>query len=511
MALKHPELERSLVGRWSNRRPKDLAIPTPFAPSAEYPKLVRTDERSQSLTNEKGVLARLLLPNDFVSDDPFDELKGLADTAGIEVCGTIFQKREHPDHSTYLGKGKVEELVNFVEHVGADVVLFDNDLTPAQTRNLEKSLGTKVIDRSELILDIFATNARTHEARLAVELAQLEYSLPRLKRMWTHLSRQTMGVGMRGPGEKQLEVDRRLAEKRIHDLKMDLSKVEKRKAREVASRDGTFCVSIVGYTNAGKSTLMNTLTGAGVEAADKLFATLDTRTRRWMLPGWGPILLSDTVGFIRDLPHHLIASFRATLEEARQADLLMHVADASNPSVFQQISSVYKVLKELDIQEKDTLLVLNKCDCPGADERISLVHERYPNAIPISALSELGLQRLSMAVSDSLTSSFVELELRLPIGDGKTIAWLATHAEVLSKHYQDDLCLVHCRMSIGCAGKLAGNGVDMRVLKGTLPEPIRQGLPNNATFVPAESQAFLPEVSMQDVSIQDLSVRPKVG
>ncbi len=471
---------------------------------------MRTDERSQSLTNEKGVLARLLLPNDFVSDDPFDELKGLADTAGIEVCGTIFQKREHPDHSTYLGKGKVEELVNFVEHVGADVVLFDNDLTPAQTRNLEKSLGTKVIDRSELILDIFATNARTHEARLAVELAQLEYSLPRLKRMWTHLSRQTMGVGMRGPGEKQLEVDRRLAEKRIHDLKMDLSKVEKRKAREVASRDGTFCVSIVGYTNAGKSTLMNTLTGAGVEAADKLFATLDTRTRRWMLPGWGPILLSDTVGFIRDLPHHLIASFRATLEEARQADLLMHVADASNPSVFQQISSVYKVLKELDIQEKDTLLVLNKCDCPG-DERISLVHERYPNAIPISALSGLGLQRLSMAVSDSLTSSFVELELRLPIGDGKTIAWLATHAEVLSKHYQDDLCLVHCRMSIGCAGKLAGNGVDMRVLQGTLPEPIRQGLPNNATFVPAESQTSLLEVSVPEVSIEDLNVRPKVG
>ena len=407
MALKHPELERSLVGRWSNRRPKDLAIPTPFAPSAEYPKLVRTDERSQSLTNEKGVLARLLLPNDFVSDDPFDELKGLADTAGIEVCGTIFQKREHPDHSTYLGKGKVEELVNFVEHVGADVVLFDNDLTPAQTRNLEKSLGTKVIDRSELILDIFATNARTHEARLAVELAQLEYSLPRLKRMWTHLSRQTMGVGMRGPGEKQLEVDRRLAEKRIHDLKMDLSKVEKRKAREVASRDGTFCVSIVGYTNAGKSTLMNTLTGAGVEAADKLFATLDTRTRRWMLPGWGPILLSDTVGFIRDLPHHLIASFRATLEEARQADLLMHVADASNPSVFQQISSVYKVLKELDIQEKDTLLVLNKCDCPGADERISLVHERYPKCDP-----HLGPKRARTPASLHGSERFVDIKFR---------------------------------------------------------------------------------------------------
>ena len=464
-------------------------------------KLVPTHDRSQSLASEKGVLARLLLPKDAVCDDPFDELKGLAQTAGIEVCGTIFQKREHPDQSTYLGRGKVEELANFVEHTRADVVLFDNDLTPAQTRNLEKALSTKVIDRSELILDIFATNARTHEARLAVELAQLEYSLPRLKRMWTHLSRQTMGVGMRGPGEKQLEVDRRLAEKRIYDLKADLSKVEKRKAREVASRDGTFCVSLIGYTNAGKSTLMNTLTGAGVEAADKLFATLDTRTRRWMLPGWGPVLLSDTVGFIRDLPHRLIASFRATLEEARQADLLMHVADASNPSVFQQISAVYKVLKDLGIEEKDTLLVLNKCDREGADERITLVQERYPNAIAISARSGLGMQRLAMLVSDSLTASFVELELRLPVSDGKTISWLATHAEVLSKHYQDEFCLVHCRMSVGCAGRLAGHGVDMRVLQGTLPEPAKQGLPNNATFIPAESMQAASEVSAQ----------PKVG
>ena len=187
---------------------------------------MHTHDRSQSLSSEKGILARLLLPNDHAADDPFDELKGLADTAGIAVCGTLFQKREHPDHSTYLGRGKVEELAMLVEHFKADIVLFDNDLTPAQTRNLEKAVGTKVIDRSELILDIFATNAQTHEARLAVELAQLEYSLPRLKRMWTHLSRQTMGVGMRGPGEKQLEVDRRLAEKRIHDLRSDLSKAQ---------------------------------------------------------------------------------------------------------------------------------------------------------------------------------------------------------------------------------------------------------------------------------------------
>lgn len=443
-------------------------------------------DRSQSLASEHGVLARLILPGDFTTDDPFDELRGLAQTAGIDVVGTLYQKREHPDQSTYLGKGKVDELSSLLSATGADVVVFDNDLTPAQTRNLEKALDVKVIDRSELILDIFATSARTHEARLAVELAQLEYSLPRLKRMWTHLSRQTMGVGMRGPGEKQLEVDRRLAEKRIHDLRTDLNKVEQRKAREVASREGTFCVSLVGYTNAGKSTLMNTLTSAGVEAADKLFATLDTRTRKWMLPGWGPVLLSDTVGFIRDLPHHLIASFRATLEEARQADLLLHVADASNPSVLHQISSVYKVLKELGIEEKDTLLVLNKVDCEGAEDRIPLVMERYPNAIPISAKSGFGLPNLSQAVSDALSAGFVELEVKLPVSDGKTIAWLSLHAEVLSKQYHDECTEIHCRLPKSAAGRLARQGLELRVLSGKLPETTQGGYPDRATYLPSD-------------------------
>ncbi len=447
---------------------------------------MHTHDHSQSLANEKCVLARLILQQESAGEDPFDELRGLAKTAGIDVVGTVYQKRDHPDQSTYLGKGKVSELAQLLESTDADVVVFDNDLNPAQTRNLEKALNVKVIDRSELILDIFATSAQTHEARLAVELAQLEYSLPRLKRMWTHLSRQTMGVGMRGPGEKQLEVDRRMAEKRIHDLRADLAKVERRKAREVASRDGTFCVSLIGYTNAGKSTLMNRLTGADVEAADKLFATLDTRTRRWMLPGWGPVLLSDTVGFIRDLPHHLIASFRATLEEARQADLLLHIADAGNPAVLQQISAVYKVLKDLGIDEKDTLLILNKADCDGASERIQQALERYPNAIPISARSGLGLDRFAQGVSDALSSNFVELELRLPITDGKTIAWLSSYAEILSKQFHDDFTLVHCRMPKGAAGKLAGQGFEMRVLAGKLPEPSKRGLPDKATYLPVE-------------------------
>ncbi len=386
--------------------------------------------RSESVALEKCVLARLIGPNDAFTENPLDELSGLAQTAGTEVVGGMVQRRESPDPKTFLGKGKVAELKQLVEMHSADLVVFDNDLSPSQTRNLEKALGIKVIDRTELILDIFASNAQTHEARLAVELAQLEYSLPRLKRMWTHLSRQTMGVGMRGPGEKQLEVDRRLVERRIHELKIDLQKVEKRKEREVAGRRDYLTVSLVGYTNAGKSTLMNVLTNADVEAVDKLFATLDTRTRRWTLPSWGPVLLSDTVGFIRDLPHKLVASFRATLEEAREADLLLHVADASNPAVLDQISAVYGVLHELGIDEKQTLLVINKIDVPGAEERMQVVQNRYPFSIGISARSRIGLDKLANRVSAALSEGFVTLSIRLDVADGRTLAWLAKIGEV---------------------------------------------------------------------------------
>ena len=232
------------------RMPIDLLAitkPTLF-PGVHIP--LHTHDRSEGLASERSILARLILPRDVATEDPFDELTGLATTAGTTVVGSVVQRREHPDQTTYLGKGKVTELLGLIEMQNADVVLFDNDLNPSQTRNLERALNIKVIDRSELILDIFASKAQTHEARLAVELAQLEYSLPRLKRMWTHLSRQSMGVGMRGPGEKQLEVDKRLAEKRVQDLKAELEKVEKRKAREVASRGDTFTVSLAGYTNA---------------------------------------------------------------------------------------------------------------------------------------------------------------------------------------------------------------------------------------------------------------------
>jgi GTP-binding protein HflX len=446
--------------------------------------------RSQSIALERCILARLVAPNDAFADNPLDEMIGLAESAGTQVLGGVVQRRESPDPKTFLGKGKVAELRQLVEMHSADVVIFDNDLSPSQTRNLEKVVETKVIDRTELILDIFASNARTHEARLAVELAQLEYSLPRLKRMWTHLSRQSMGVGMRGPGEKQLEVDRRLVERRIHELKLDLQKVEKRKQREVAGRRDFLTVSLVGYTNAGKSTLMNALTDAGVKAVDKLFATLDTRTRRWTLPSWGPVLLSDTVGFIRDLPHKLVASFRATLEEAREADLLLHVADASNPAVLEQISAVYSVLQELGIDEKQTLLVINKIDVPGAAERMQAVQNRYRHSVAVSARSGLGLDQLATRVSHELSSGFVTLSVRLNVGDGKTMAWLAKSGEITSKQFHDDHVEIHARMPSRFAGRLAREGHPIEVLAGELPKETQESetweeqLPTTGSVMP---------------------------
>ena len=394
------------------------------------------------------------MPDDPIDFEPLDEVQGLGETAGAIVVAGLTQRKEKPTPATFLGKGKVEELKQLVEFHAADVVLFDNNLSPAQNRNLEVELQVKVLDRTELILDIFATNARTYEARLAVELAQLQYALPRLKRMWTHLSRLKMGVGMRGPGEKQLETDRRLVEKRIHDLKAELKKVEARKERQVGSRRGTMTVSLVGYTNAGKSTLMNALTKADVLAEDKLFATLDTRTRRWHLPQWGPVLLSDTVGFIRDLPHDLIASFKATLEETRQADLLLHVADASNPKVLDQIVAVYDVLKEIGVEEKDTLLVLNKIDSMSDSSRLSAIYNRYPNAIPVSAHTGEGFERLHSVVGDALSRTFQDVDIETSVGNGKLLAYLAAKGEIRSTQYNEDTVRIHCRIPQKYLGRI---------------------------------------------------------
>lgn len=441
-------------------------------------------ERSDGVASEKAILVRVILPGQIVGDDPLDEISGLAETAGARVVSGLIQRRERPDVTAYLGKGKIEELKAVAEHHDADVVIFDNDLAPSQTRNLEQAIGVKVLDRTELILDIFASNAKTYEARLAVELAQLEYSLPRLKRMWTHLSRIKAGIGMRGPGEKQLEVDRRLVEKRIHEVRDELHGIERRKERLVASRSDRLTVSLVGYTNAGKSTLMNSLTGAGVYAANKLFATLDTRTRRWMLPSWGPVLLSDTVGFIRDLPHALVASFKATLEEARQADLLLHVADASNPAVLDQISAVYNVLRELGIEEKDTLLVLNKVDRLADRGCLLPVLHRYPHAIPLSAKTREGFEKLHDATSEALSRSFADLDVETSVANGRMLAYLAAHGEILSRRYADERVIVHVRLP-------------QRHL-GPLHEP-------GTTFVPHPAAAIGGEPPEQITAIEDVA------
>ncbi|MHB1036276.1 MAG: GTPase HflX [Pirellulales bacterium] len=418
--------------------------------------------RAESVLCESAVLVGVFLSDGPVADDPLEELYGLARTAGARVVGSLTQRRVSPDATTYMGRGKVEELTRLVAATDADVVIFDNDLTPAQTRNLEKAVSIKVLDRTELILDIFANRAQTHEARLAVELAQFQYALPRLKRLWTHLSRIKMGIGMRGPGEKQLEVDRRLVEKRIHDLRSELAAIERRKERQVAARSDRMTVSLVGYTNAGKSTLLNALTGAGVLTEDKLFATLDTCTRRWQLPGWGPVLLSDTVGFIRDLPHHLIASFKATLEEARQANLLLHVADVSNPDAYRQIASVFQVLEELDIRAKDTLLVLNKTDAISDRLQLDALRKHYPHAVPISARSGHGLDRLAAAVSDALSHSFLDVDVETGIDNGRLMAFLAAHGEIRSKQFSDNRVVVHCRIPEQHLGRVREDGTVVR-------------------------------------------------
>ena len=428
-----------------------------------------------SVRQERAVLVSVALPDrPWVSADPCDEIRGLAETAGAVVVGEVTQKRQDINPGTYVGKGKVEEIVERVKLADADVVVFDNDLSPGQVRNLEKATGVKVLDRSELILDIFATRARTPEARLQVELAQLEYSLPRLKQMWTHLSRQVGGgggIGVRGPGETQLEVDRRLAGDRIRDLKDRLEVVQARKAREVRSRSEEHTVSLVGYTNAGKSRLMNRLTHADVYVQDQLFSTLDTRTRQWHIRDFGKILLSDTVGFIRELPHHLVASFKATLEEARQARLLLHVVDASNPQAEEQIKAVNAVLAELGCDKKPTVLVLNKIDKIADRADLNLLLASHPKAVAISGATGEGIDQLTAAVVEALTADFVEAEVTAPAGNGKVQAYLAAHAEVYRQEFKDGQVLIRCRLPRYLVRHVTAEGGEVRAFEANGVHP----------------------------------------
>jgi GTP-binding protein HflX len=410
---------------------------------------------------EKALLVEMMLKTERSYQKPLEELIALARTAGLNVVDAVVQRRQRPDAAYSIGRGKAEELAGLAKGLDADVVVFDNDLTPAQVRNLEELLGTKVIDRSEVILDIFAIHARTEQAKAQVELAQLEYSLPRLRRMWTHLSRIEGGIGLRGPGEKQLEVDRRIAHKRIGDLKRIIKANEARREREVAGRRDEFSASIVGYTNAGKSTLMNALTHAGVLVEDRLFATLDTKTSSFKLPGGRKALLSDTVGFIRNLPHHLVTSFHATLEEALRADLLLHVADAAHPDARMQIDTVENVLDEIGCTAP-RLLVLNKMDLVEEGIELQALLHEFPDSVAISARGGEGVEDLKNAIERFIDRDLVMVEIRLP-GDsalvGRVRAAIMKSGRILEEMTEDGLITMCARLKnedLGRLGKISG-------------------------------------------------------
>lgn len=407
----------------------------------------------------------------FLAEESLEELARLSDTAGLEVTGTVVQTLRDGVHpATFIGAGKVEEVKTEVVEQGAQTVIFDDDLSPAQQRNLEKTLAVKVVDRSQLILDIFAQHAKSLAGKLQVELAQLEYLRPRLTRQWAHLSRLGGGVGTRGPGETQLEVDRRRLRERISTLRRRLLDVERTRnlQRYERARVPFPCVALVGYTNAGKSTLMNTLTHAGVLVEDKLFATLDPTSRRLDLPGGQPVMLIDTVGFINKLPHQLVDAFKSTLEEVRSADLLLHVVDATHPRWPEQKAVVEAVLEEIAAGGKPMLTVFNKLDRlpeEGQSNEVRPWLRMHPHAdqdgresegegFGISALTGMGLAPLLRAIERRLEREREIVRLDLPLSAGKTLAWLRRNGKVLEEAYSETAVSVSALLSSKTAGQL---------------------------------------------------------
>ncbi len=414
---------------------------------------------TNSIAAEKAVLVGLILPgqdNGATRYDPLAELAGLASAAGAEIVGRTLQKRSKVCPATCIGSGKAIELAEYAEAKSADLIIFDNDLAPSQIREVEKITKRRVIDRTELILDIFASRARTHAARLQVELAQLEYTAPRLRGMWSHLERiaggagtaagAVGGIGTRGPGERQIEIDRRIVQKRVTFLRDQLAHIDRRKLREVNSRSEYFTISLVGYTNAGKSTLMNALTGAGTLVEDKLFATLDTLTRRWELGGGQTALLSDTVGFVRNLPHHLVASFRATLEETIHSDLILHVVDSSSHDAAGQLRAVEQVLTELECADIPRINVLNKIDAIEDDSAIHLLRNSLVDAIEVSARDGVGLDELRDRVVDAMRNRYARHVLETDSANGRLLAYVSRHGHIIDTTYEGDRVRLDVRL-----------------------------------------------------------------
>jgi len=395
--------------------------------------------RNKTVPRERAILVGVILPQiqREEAEDHLDELALLAETAGATVVDRLLQDRRKLDAAYFIGRGKAEEIAASARGLQADLVIFDEDLTPAQVRNLESVISVKVIDRSGLILDIFARGARSREARTQVELAQLNYLLPRLTRRWTHLSRQVGGIGVRGVGETQIEIDRRLIRRRISRLERELGRIERGRTVRRGRRRQTDKGALIGYTNSGKSTLLNALTHAEALVEDRLFATLDPLVRRLELGSGRHILLIDTVGFIRKLPHHLVASFRSTLEEAAEADFLIHVVDISHPKYEEQMRVTRQVLADLGIDDKPSVLVFNKIDRvsqPGILERAGRLH---PDALLVSAAGGTGVEAVAERLEDLISDDQVERQIRLQSRDSEAISRVYLQAKVLDARYHD--------------------------------------------------------------------------
>lgn len=405
---------------------------------------------------EKAILVALNtreLSRDVV-DEHMSELEMLTSTAGAETVLKIIQDKDRMDSAFYIGKGKVEEIAEYADMNEIDLVIFDDDLTPVQVRNLEKIINKKIVDRSGLILDIFASRAKTKEARTQVELAQLQYMLPRLTRAWTHLSKQYGGVGTKGPGETQIETDRRMIRTRISMLKEKLEKIESQRLTRSAGRSKFIKVSLVGYTNAGKSTLLNLLTNADVLAENKLFATLDSTTRALEINNNQTVLISDTVGFIRKLPHHLIASFKSTLNEVREADIILHVIDVSHPFFEDHIAVVDQTLKELGVEKKPQLKVFNKIDMLEDRSKINFILNRYSESVFISAARGINISKLKERLTSVVEESFQEEAIKLDITESKIAAKIHDIADVISTVYDEDKILIKFRANNAVLNKI---------------------------------------------------------
>jgi GTP-binding protein HflX len=461
---------------------------------------IRHERAELDVQSERAVLAAVRLPeSNYDRRDPFGELRSLAEQAGCQVVGELAQNLPKPVPATFMGPGKLDELKRFCEQTGATTIIFDQGLSPKQISNIEKATLRKVLDRSELILDIFASRATSAEAKLQIELAQLEYTYPRLKAMWSHLERIVGGVGSRGPGEQQLEIDRRLVQSRKNDLEREIRVVQERKRREVQQRKLEHTtIGIVGYTNAGKSTLFNALTSGGAYADDRLFATLMTRTRQWDLGGGLGVMLSDTVGFVRDLPTNLIAAFRATLEEATHADLLLIVLDVSDPAAELQYQTVTKTLDDLigEVQAREDklnqrytppprILLLNKADRLRDNSEVLVWQQRVPDAVVISAKDlavpsnpsafAAGHARLIELAKAAAQGSVEDLRITIPLSDSRTVHVIENRGVVSDRDYTDDAVTLSVRIGTRQLAQLRSAGARMSIASASGREIVLPG------------------------------------